>query len=308
MDTYSGQFQWMPSEHCTSNVERYKLNIRCTIAALATFAGCAGSGEGLDQNGRPSTPGNTNTGVMGTVLTADFDSIQTNVFTPMCAVCHAGASAPRGLRLDAGNSYALLVGVASSEVPGLQRVNPGDPNASYIIQKLTGAAAVGQRMPLGGPYLPQTTIDVIRQWITNGAPGSVATQPAALTSAKSLRIATTAPLDGERADTSLAQIVIGFDRELDVNLVNSSTVMLEQLDSDTTVAANLSVPRVNPKNLLITPRAKLVAGTYRLVLRGTGGGALAGLNAGALNAPTGGSEGQDATITFTVETNTKVQL
>ena len=66
-------------------------------------------------------------------------------------------------------SAATLISVPSSEVQSLLRVNPGDPNNSYLIQKLEGTAAVGQRMPLGGPFLPQSDIDVIRQWISAGA-------------------------------------------------------------------------------------------------------------------------------------------
>ncbi len=46
---------------------------------------------------------------------------------------------------------------------------PGNPDQSYLIQKIEGHAAVGARMPLGAPPLPQSTIDVIRQWIANGA-------------------------------------------------------------------------------------------------------------------------------------------
>ena len=90
-------------------------------------------------------------------MTADLQSIQDNVFTPICTACHAGASAPLGLRLDAGNSYNNLVGIPSVEVPALQRVRPGDPDNSYIIQKLEGRAAVGGQMPLGGPPLSQAT-------------------------------------------------------------------------------------------------------------------------------------------------------
>ena len=79
-------------------------------------------------------------GGAGGPLTATFSSIQSQVFTPNCAIsgCHAGATAPHGLRLDAGSSYALLVGVPSDEVPGVMRVAPGDPDGSYVVQKLEG--------------------------------------------------------------------------------------------------------------------------------------------------------------------------
>ena len=134
---------------------------------LPLLAACAGNGEGLDANGRPisSAP---------QPLLPELQSIQDQVFTPICTTCHAGAAAPLGFRLDANSSYAMLVGQPSVEVPSLMRVAPGQPDSSYIIQKLEGHAAVGGQMPLGGPYLPQSTIDVIRQWILDGAQPSAA--------------------------------------------------------------------------------------------------------------------------------------
>lgn len=141
----------------------------CALAGAAALAvaGCGGgSGEGLDSNGRPLSEGGGGNGT----LTASFASIQANVFTPRCTGCHAGASAPQGLRLDAASSYALLVGVASAEVPSLQRIAAGDPDASYLVQKLEGRAAVGVRMPYGGPYLDDASIAVIRAWVAAGAP------------------------------------------------------------------------------------------------------------------------------------------
>jgi hypothetical protein len=134
-------------------------------AVLVVGCGGGGSGEGLDANGRPLGEGDDPSGPM----TASFSSIQSHVFTPVCTACHAGGAAPQGLRLDASNSYTMLVGVASAEVSSLKRVAPGDAANSYLIHKLEGHSAVGARMPFGGPYLDATTIALIRQWIDNGA-------------------------------------------------------------------------------------------------------------------------------------------
>lgn len=135
-------------------------------AAAMVIAGCGGgSGAGLDANGRPLGEGDDPSGPM----TASFSSIQSHVFTPICTACHAGGAAPQGLRLDAANSFTMLVGVASAEVPSLKRVAPGDADNSYLVQKLEGHQSVGARMPFGGPYLDANTIGLIRQWISNGA-------------------------------------------------------------------------------------------------------------------------------------------
>jgi len=45
-----------------------------------------------------------------------------------------------------------------------------DADNSYLIHKLEGTSALGTRMPEGGPFLDQATIDVVRLWIDSGAP------------------------------------------------------------------------------------------------------------------------------------------
>jgi hypothetical protein len=104
-------------------------------------------------------------GTTGGQVTADLQSIEDNVFTPICSKCHIGASAPEGLQLDAAHAYNLLVGVPSAEEPSLLRVNPGNPDASYMVLKIEGATGIeGGQMPLGETPLPQATINAIRQW------------------------------------------------------------------------------------------------------------------------------------------------
>src|SRR5262245_7183657 len=132
------------------------------VCAASALSACAGNGDGLDENGRPVENDDD-------TLQPTFGSIQKHVLTPICTTCHAGANAPLGLRLEEGSAYALLVNAASVESPSLHRVEPGNPDASYIVQKIQGTAAVGGRMPLGQPPLPADTIAVIRQWIANGA-------------------------------------------------------------------------------------------------------------------------------------------
>jgi Bacterial Ig-like domain len=248
-------------------------------------AGCAGNGEGLDQNGQPISPG-----APSGPITADFQSIQDNVFTPICAQCHIGASAPEGLQLDEEHSYNLLVGVPSVEQPSLLRVKAGDPDNSYMVHKIEGVAGIsGGRMPLGESPLPQATIDAIRQWIANGAPNAPA---AAL--AQEFAVQTTAPLNRSIMEDPVTRIVVTFTQNVDASLVNSTTVSLERIAGDAhKVPASAALAAENAAVLLITPSATLDPGVYRVTLRGSGGGALAGMNAAAL--------GADTKIEFTVE-------
>jgi hypothetical protein len=150
--------------------------VRGVALLVLVLAGCgAGNGEGLDSNGQPLGSAGGGGGSLAPPvagLAPTLDSIQVNVFSVNCAVsgCHGGAGAQQGLRLDPGFAYGNLVNVASPRDPNQIRVIPGDPNDSFIIHKLEGTQTLGDRMPQGGPYLPQSTIDVVRQWIADGAP------------------------------------------------------------------------------------------------------------------------------------------
>jgi hypothetical protein len=268
---------------------RYK-TIVALLAAVALH-GCAGNGNGLDSNGNPTTPGSSSGG-----LTADFQSIQDNVFTPICTKCHIGAGAPQGLQLDATHSYALLVGVASAEQPNVLRVAPGDPDSSYIIRKLQDTPGIsGVQMPADGPpYLPQSTIDVIRQWITNGAPKPAAAQSieAAAKSVQRFAVATTSPDNDSIVSAEVPQIVVAFNGDIDSTLINKTTVTLDTAGGAQTggpVLVSLAVPAGNPAAIVIKPQAPLTNGTYRVTLHGS----LANMNAQAL--------GSDVSFTFTVD-------
>jgi methionine-rich copper-binding protein CopC len=275
---------------------------RIIVALLALAAtGCAGNGSGLDANGNPVTPG----GGSGTPLTADFKSIQDNVFTPICTKCHIGAGAPQGLQLDAANSYAMLVGVPSAEQPAVLRVAAGDPANSYIIRKLQATGGIsGGQMPLGGPYLPQSTIDVIAQWITAGAPKPAAAMSlgASVKAVQHFNVATTSPDNGSIVSMAVPQIVVAFNGDIDSTLLNSTTVTLVRTDAAQSMQAlqsmqaiapvtpvTTTVPAGNPSAILITPRTPLTNGTYRVTLPGS----LANMNAQAL--------GTDYSFTFTVD-------
>ena len=269
-------------------VSGMRLLVLCSVTIVSA---CAGNGAGLDANGQPLGSGSA----PPPPLTADFQSIQDNVFTPICVRCHSGAAAPQGLELDAAHSYALLVGVPSNEQSGLLRVRPGAPDSSYLVLKLEGAAGiVGVQMPFGAPALPQSTIDVIRQWISDGAANSPA---AAAAGSAAFAVTAISPAQEATLSAPLTRMVVAFNHELDASLVNDTTVHLEHLIGEAAEPAGpfgAELAEGNPRVLLITPRRALGAGRYRLTLRGNGGGALADVDARVL--------GDDYTREFTVDT------
>lgn len=112
----------------------------------------------------------------GTGTALAFSRIQAQIFTPTCAKagCHASSSAEAGLVLEAGQAYGNLVGRPSSQRSDLARVQPGDPERSYLILKLRGDPSItGLRMPQDGPpFLTSEQIDGIAAWIRAGAPNN----------------------------------------------------------------------------------------------------------------------------------------
>lgn len=79
-----------------------------------------------------------------------------------------------------GDALPDMLGVASRQVPELMLVVAGDPDGSYLIQKLEGTQPPGEgkQMPwvnplLGPPYedchLPSGTQQMIRDWVAEGA-------------------------------------------------------------------------------------------------------------------------------------------
>ncbi|HMN47060.1 MAG TPA: hypothetical protein PKE27_20955 [Povalibacter sp.] len=277
-----------------------KFAVLCAACALA---GCAGNGDGLDENGRPEE------GDSGE-LQPTFQSIQDRVFTPVCTGCHAGAAAPLGLRLDEGASYALLVNASSVEVPALLRVQPGNPDASYLIRKIEGTAAVGGRMPLNAPALSRETIAVIRQWIVDGAAGASSTA-SSKAGFELAHLTSTAPQNGEIVQPPLREIVVASNVELDTSRLQSNPVALRMsggdgdFDSGNEIAipVDVTVRVQQPTVIAIVPRvAAFPADTYELRISGSGPVALTDYGARAIDGDGNGSPGGDFVLRFTVET------
>ena len=285
----------------SSQSSKFKHLLALTLVTLL-LASCGGG------NGSSSLPVQP----PGTTFGPNFSEIQANVFTPTCATtgCHFGAGAPQGLRLDAANSYGLLVGVASGEVSSILRVATGDPNNSYLIQKLEGTASAGGRMPLNAPSLDQTSIDTIRQWITDGAIDDRSP------SASPIRVSSLSPLPDSVLSAGPSSIVAMFDRELDVSTVNAMTFVLEASGGDTTFGDGNETPITATSITTTTTSATfslsgitLADETYRVRLFGSGASIVMDLDASALDGeysgsfPSGdGTAGGDFEVTFSIAT------
>ena len=154
---------------------------RLVLLGLA-LVGC-GSSQGVDPNPPPPTPVH---------LDPTLDSLQTKLFTVTCANrnCHSVGTHKAGLVLETAElACQNLIGVASTRVPARIRLVPGQPDDSYILNKLENrldpfdrlgddAGVRGSPMPWsfsGTSLLPADERQAVRDWVSAGAPGC--TQP-----------------------------------------------------------------------------------------------------------------------------------
>ena len=296
--------------------------VRTTLACLLTAASLAACNIGsyddavarFNENAAPPPPpAGTPPPPPGASFGPSFSAIQAGLFTPTCATstCHAGANPAAGLNLEAANSYAMLVGTASTQDPGTVRVNPGNPAQSYLIQKLEGSGASGGQMPPSGA-LPQADIDVVSQWISDGAIDD------RVQAGSPIKVTSLSPLPGAALTAAPTQIVASFDRDVDASTVTATTFILEASNGDMTfgngndvvIVATPTVPGTNPRSAVIDLSAvSLADDTYRVRLLGSGGAVIQDLDANALDGEYSGAfpsgddvEGGDFEAEFSIST------
>lgn len=105
-----------------------------------------------------------------------FSQVQGRIFTPICAKdgCHAASAASGGMVLEEGRAYAEIVNHPAAGNSSFDRIEPGDPERSYMIKKLRGDPDItGSQMPLDAPgSLTQEQMDGLVGWILAGAPNN----------------------------------------------------------------------------------------------------------------------------------------
>lgn len=134
----------------------------CCLVAGPSFASAPGSSRSH------ADPASTNP-----VRTAKVSLKQdlVPIFRDNCTMCHRSDSPMAGLALTPEDAYDNLVRIQASGAD-MPRVAPGNPERSYLYNKVSGKNAAvngaGIAMP-PGPPLSSAEIDLIRRWIKQGA-------------------------------------------------------------------------------------------------------------------------------------------
>ncbi|MEM9479912.1 MAG: DUF1549 domain-containing protein, partial [Verrucomicrobiota bacterium] len=92
----------------------------------------------------------------------DFEKDIFPILEDYCIDCHGDSRPKAGFRVD-GRAYLLKGGDG-----GFPAVVPGDPEKSFIMEVITGVNP-DMQMPPKGDTLMEDEIELVRQWITEGA-------------------------------------------------------------------------------------------------------------------------------------------
>jgi hypothetical protein len=136
--------------------------------------------EGGGGDGGPVGGDGGDTDTTDSMPTPTLQSLEDNIFGPICGTCHKAGTPPQGLilgpDLDVATLRANIVDVASHEAPTLKRIAPNDPNNSYLLLKVKGLqggatcpTSCGVQMPKDMTPLTADQIAQIQAWVNAGA-------------------------------------------------------------------------------------------------------------------------------------------
>jgi hypothetical protein len=126
------------------------------LVAAATMIGCK------DMGTDPAQPAEATPAQPSPNPAVSFSQNVKPIFnspTVGCLGCHGGTS-------------GLIVGTVANLLKGGVHgpaVVPGNSAQSLLIRKLSATPPFGARMPFGGAPLPDSTIQIIKSWIDQGA-------------------------------------------------------------------------------------------------------------------------------------------
>ena len=153
-----------------------------TTAEPTTGTSTSDTTDGTATTGTTGAVGTTGDATTSTGTTGDSTStgepaglswemdVYPVIVAPNCG-CHAKDGAGGLTMTNATDSYAILVDVPSWQ-SDFKRVEPGDPAKSYLFHKLNGTQdkfGSGFQMPLGVAPMPKEQVDLVAQWISEGA-------------------------------------------------------------------------------------------------------------------------------------------
>jgi hypothetical protein len=143
-----------------------------TARALLIVSSLFGAACGGDDGGGTPDAG-LSAACQEATTRSDFEFVQEQVFSASCSLsasCHAGPAPQAGLTLEEGSSEAALIGIQSTLEPDFNLVEPGDPDASYLLmilgrEPLPPGVTITDPMPQANPPLCDEKIEAVARWV-----------------------------------------------------------------------------------------------------------------------------------------------
>jgi len=88
------------------------------------------------------------------------------IFDSSCTACHDEDDPSSAEGIDLG-APSTMIGRGSVDAAGKTLVVPGNPAASYLLDKMKGGAIEGEVMPIGDDPLPADQLTAVRDWIAS---------------------------------------------------------------------------------------------------------------------------------------------
>ncbi len=160
-----------PVTWSTTNATVADVNPTTGVVTTATTAGSVT----ITATATPASTGRTvDVVATGQTLSGSVQPILTTNCTG--SACHDLTGPQAGMTLVSGQTFGSTVDQMAEQLASMRRVRPFRPDSSYLVHKIQGTQASvggsGVRMPegcSGGSCLPNATIDIIRNWILQGA-------------------------------------------------------------------------------------------------------------------------------------------
>lgn len=147
------------------------LSIAMLFASLFVFAGGCGDD---DPTGPPQLADCSSVADTTQAATVSYANDIFPLFEPQKYNCNS--SGCHGSPLVSSNFSVstyddLFVQGDEASAMNICSIKPGEPDASYLYLKMKGQVGTiqGERMPLGGPMVTQDDLDLVHDWILEGA-------------------------------------------------------------------------------------------------------------------------------------------
>ncbi len=96
-----------------------------------------------------------------------------DILDEKCSRCHEGATPKAKLDLTEEFVPANLINQPSHQIPEIALIVPGNPERSYLIQKILGTEGIkGKKMPRKGEQVTAAELEALKSWIRSMEPQS----------------------------------------------------------------------------------------------------------------------------------------